>query len=434
MSFNLSRPVAKKEAIEGGVVKAWRDLKWKLQPEAVNMRKVMMLAMEQVVEGSRDPKVNEHDILEQQGWLSDLFDPDTYEKLFADEHWGNFIIVRSTGVKDFEYMPIYARVGMHLLFYGPLQLRLLGLGVVRNLLKAQTVKQGKVYDEEGPEVVKRVEDFVKTYKINMKEALLSKPSEYKTFNQFFSRKLKPGLRPVASPKDASVIVSAADCRLSVFPNFQAARQFWVKGKKFTLPELLGSAELAQRFGANPSLAIFRLAPQDYHRFHSPVNATIESIKNLPGEYYTVNPQAVNQNLDVFTGNRRDVCILNAVVSNTTPPKTVPVAFVAIGALLVGAVGWSFKVGDSIQRGDDLGWFQYGGSTVVCVFAEEAKVTWDDDLIKASTGEWKGKEVPEVMSKIPEKARIAAEKQNQSFGVEVLVRVGEKIGIAALTTT
>ena len=114
--------------------------------------------------------------------------------------------------------------------------------MVRNLLKAQTIKrellyaappatlncpaEGKVYDEEGPDIVKRIQDFVKSYDVNMKEALLSKPSEYNTFNQFFSRKLKPGIRPVASPKDASVIVSAADCRLSVFPDFQVARQFW----------------------------------------------------------------------------------------------------------------------------------------------------------------------------------------------------------------
>ena len=137
----------------------------------------------------------------------------------------------------------------------------------------------------------------------------------------------------------------------------------VKDKKFTLSELLGSAELAQRFGTNPSLSIFRLAPQDYHRFHSPVNATIESIKSLPGEYYTVNPQAVNQALDVFTANRRDVCILNAVLSNTTPAKTVPVAFVAIGALLVGSVGWSFKVGDAVNRGDDLGESRHASSVI-----------------------------------------------------------------------
>jgi phosphatidylserine decarboxylase len=137
----------------------------------------------------------------------------------------------------------------------------------------------------------------------------------------------------------------------------------VKGRKFTLPELLGSAALAQRFGKVPSLAIFRLAPQDYHRWHCPVTGTIESITSLPGDYYTVNPQAINEPLDVLTANRRDVCILNAALSNSAstsnaPVKTVPVAVVAIGALLVGSVNWSHTIGEEVKKGDDMGWFQY----------------------------------------------------------------------------
>lgn len=208
----------------------------------------------------------------------------------------------------------------------------------------------------------------------------------------------------------------------------------VKSKKFTLPELLGNATQAQRFGKAPSLAIFRLAPQDYHRFHSPVTATIESITTLPGDYYTVNPQAVNQPLDVFTANRRDVCIMNAVLTNSgsanVPAKTYPVAFVAIGALLVGSVNWSFKVGEAVKKGDDLGWFQYGGSTVVCVFPEEANVTWDEDLLRASTGEWQGTEDAAVMAKIPEGTLIGPQNVTDVFGLEVVVSALEKIGICA----
>lgn len=143
--------------------------------------------------------------------------------------------------------------------------------------------------------------------------------------------------------------------------------------------MLGSADKAKLFGTNPSLAIFRLAPQDYHRFHSPVTGTIESITTLPGEYYTVNPQAVNETLDVFTGNRRDVCIMQAAIGNATqssnaPVKTVPIAVVAIGALLVGSVNWAHKEGEVATKGEDLGWFQYGGSTVIVVFPEEANVS------------------------------------------------------------
>jgi hypothetical protein len=86
--------------------------------------------------------------------------------------------------------------------------------------------EGEIYDREGPDVVEKIQDFIKTYEVNMKEVLIPKPSDYKTFNQFFSRKLKPGARKIDSPKDASVIVSAADCRLSVFADFTTARRFW----------------------------------------------------------------------------------------------------------------------------------------------------------------------------------------------------------------
>ncbi|KAG9057732.1 hypothetical protein FS842_004388 [Serendipita sp. 407] len=310
-SATKSRPVLKDEATKPAIVRAWRDVKWKIQPNTYNMRTLLMTAMQKAVDESEDSVVNEHDRIEAQGWLTDLFDEETYEKLFANEHFGNFVIIRATGIKDFEEMPIYARIGMHLLFYGPVQIRFLKWSFVRNLLKSQSIRQGTIYDQEGPDVVKRIADFIKTYEIDMSDVLVKDPKGYKTFNEFFSRKLKPGARKPAAPNDSSIIVSAADCRLNVFPNFTAARQFWVKGKKFTLPELLGSEALARRFGNSPSLAIFRLAPQDYHRFHSPVTATIESITTLPGDYYTVNPQAVNQPLDVFTANRRDVCTASA---------------------------------------------------------------------------------------------------------------------------
>ena len=126
--------------------------------------------------------------------------------------------------------------------------------------------------------------------------------------------------------------------------------------------------------------------------------------------------------------------MNATLANSTaaniPAKTVPVAFVAIGALLVGSVNWSHKVGEEVKKGDDLGWFQYGGSTVVCVFPEEANVTWDEDLRKASAGEWQGTEDAAVMAKIPAGTQIGPRNTTELFGLEVVVSAGEKIGIAA----
>lgn len=159
------------------------------------------------------------------------------------------------------------------------------------------------------------------------------------------------------------------------------------------------AELTAALGETPCLAVWRLAPQDYHRFHSPVSATVRSIKHIPGEYYTVNPQAINEDLDVFTANTRSIAVLDAKLS-ADATVTVPVAFVAVGALLVGSIAWEKKPGEAILRGENLGFFAYGGSTVIAVFPKRANIIWDEDLIHASESE-----------------------------IEVLLRAGEKIGTA-----
>jgi len=338
-------------------------------------------------------------------WLSHLLPSETLDKLFATEHLGNYVVARSTGEKIFETMPIYARIGMHLLFYGSLQVRFLRWKTLRNLLKTESIRQGKIYDSTDPEVVRtQITAFVTTYNINVAELLEPDLKAYKTFNQFFSRRLRPDARPPASSDDPSVIVSCADCRLTVWPNWGLARKIWVKGRHFTLSSLVKDRKLSRSLGKHPSLAIFRLAPQDYHRFHSPVSGVLQGVKHIDGEYYTVNPQAINERLDVLSGNVREIATYEATVSagDTKDTQKVPVGVVAVGALLVGSVGWDKKVGESVSKGDGLGYFQYGGSTVIVVLPGSdvagMHVRWDDDLVKNSDG-----------------------------ALETLVRAGERIG-------
>jgi len=230
--------------------------------------------------------------------------------------------------------------------------------------------------------------------------------KYKTFNNFFSRQLKPSARPVTDANDFTVITSPADSRLTVFRTVGDAKKFWIKGHEFTLASLLDDKHLAEEFGANPSIAVFRLAPQDYHRFHSPFQAKLGKQFHIAGTYFTVNPQAINENLNVFTANRRDVQLLSATISppdtSTDPPTSstpVTFAFVAVGALLVGSIKWSKSAGDTVMKGEDMGFFQYGGSTTILIAPENA-VEWDEDLIK-----------------------------NSEATTETLVRVGERIGRA-----
>lgn len=112
------------------------------------------------------------------------------------------------------------------------------------------------------------------------------------------------------------------------------------------------------------------------------------------------PQAVNADFDVFSGNRRDVLVLNWTPKGEAGPN-IPVAFVATGALLVGSIGWTnANQGSTVQRGDECGYYAYGGSTNIAVFPPEAKVQWDQDLLDTS-----------------------------AKGLETMVRVGDRIGIS-----
>ncbi|KAK1222118.1 hypothetical protein PQX77_015042 [Marasmius sp. AFHP31] len=315
------------------------------------------------------------------------------EKLAACYHIGNFVVIRETGKLKFESMPIYARIGMHLLFYGSLKVELLKNKTVGALLRDQSVKQGRIYD--SLESVKSIPSFIRTYGISLDELLEPDVKKYSTFNEFFYRKLKPGARPIQHAEDSLSICSGADCRLVVYPTIDLAKQFWVKGSNFTVPNILNlppDSAKVQSF-AGGSVAIFRLAPQDYHRFHCPIDGVVGEIDNIEGQYYTVNPQAINQDFDVLTTNVRSVLYL------THTPTGKQIAFVAVGALLVGSVLWTkgAEKGSIVRRGEELGYFAYGGSTIVVLFPKGG-IDFDEDLLN-----------------------------NSNKSLETLVKVGDSIG-------
>ena len=135
-----------------------------------------------------------------------------------------------------------------------------------------------------------------------------------------------------------------------------------------------------------AIAISRLAPQDYHRWHSPVDGVIESITEIPGTYYTVNPQAINEAgaLNVFCENRRSVMIVRRKIGSSQSSSSV-FAIVAVGAMLVGSIKYNpgIVVGAEIRRGQCLGAFQYGGSTVIAL-SPRGEVVFDADLVANST--------------------------------------------------
>ncbi|KAF7337169.1 Phosphatidylserine decarboxylase proenzyme 2 [Mycena venus] len=275
---------------------------------------------------------------------------------------------RLTGQLEEEKMQVYVRLGIRLLYKG-MKSRMEG-GRARRLLKSLSIKQGVKYD--SPESARDIPTFIEFHGLKVDE-ILEPLDSFKTFNQFFYRKLKPSARPVEKPDDPYRLVSAADCRFMAFESVSEATRLWIKGREFTVARLLGDAykHEAERYTGG-ALAIFRLAPQDYHRFHSPVDGTIGNMTYIAGEYYTVNPQAIRTALDVYGENARKIVPINS-------PQFGRVMAVCVGAMMVGSIETTVKEGETVKRGQEFGYFAFGGSTIVLLFEKDV-VEWDEDLV------------------------------------------------------
>jgi phosphatidylserine decarboxylase len=166
-------------------------------------------------------------------------------------------------------------------------------------------------------------------------------------------------------------VSPADCRLNVFPSLDIATDIWIKGSKFNLESLFEDPALAAKYQTG-SLVIARLAPQDYHRFHSPVTGRLTNYKVIEGAYYTVNPIAINKSIDVYCQNKR-------LVTEIRTKEFDDVCFVAVGATMVGSICMTAEEESKVHKGDELGYFAFGGSTTL-VFFQHGRINYDDDLV------------------------------------------------------
>lgn len=241
---------------------------------------------------------------------------------------------------------------------------------VRKLLKSLSIKQGKKFDD--PASKEEIEKFIEFHGLDMSEVLLPL-DEFKNFNEFFYRALKPGARPCSAPDKPRIIVSPADCRSVVFNSITQATKIWVKGREFNMKRLLGDAypEDVSRFEGG-ALGIFRLAPQDYHRFHIPVDGIMGKPKTIEGEYYTVNPMAIRSALDVYGENVRVLVPIDSEQHGR-------VMVICVGAMMVGSTVITRNEGDHVRRAEELGYFKFGGSTILLLF-EPGRMTFDNDLV------------------------------------------------------
>ncbi|KAI8821406.1 phosphatidylserine decarboxylase-domain-containing protein [Fimicolochytrium jonesii] len=304
-------------------------------------------------------------------WYSKIVSYVSYGGYRLGKNNANIIVQdRTTGQLVEERMPTYVRLGIRLLYQFRSGRSAVERRLIKNLLRNLSVKQGKKFN--NPLSKKAIKHFVAFHNLPLDEVMEPMDS-FQNFNEFFYRKLKPGVRTLASP-DPRVAVSAADCRLNCFTSVDKAKALWIKGREFTIPNLLADEEMAKIFDGG-SVAIFRLAPQDYHRFHFPVDCTVGPTKWIDGSYFTVNPMAIRTTVDVYTENVRAVTYLDS-------PEFGKLAYVSIGAMMVGSIVLTSKEGTQVKRMDEHGYFAFGGSTIILLFERDV-IEFDGDLLENS---------------------------------------------------
>jgi phosphatidylserine decarboxylase len=213
----------------------------------------------------------------------------------------------------------------------------------------------------------KVLPFVVNYDLDADE--FTKPATaFRTFNEFFYRALRAGARPLAAGENVAVF--PADGRHLAYQDVDTAEGFYVKGKKFTLTELLGDEALGREF-AGGSMVISRLCPVDYHRFHFPVAGVPGEARLINGWLYSVSPIALRLNPGYLVDNKRMVTLIES-------PRFGRVAQLEVGATMVGAILQGFVPGRAVERGDEKGRFAFGGSCVITVFAR-GRIVFDPDL-------------------------------------------------------
>ncbi len=219
------------------------------------------------------------------------------------------------------------------------------------------------YLQKRPSSAKKIAPFIKAYEIDESEFT---ETQFRSFNDFFIRKLKAERRAVAA--DPTILAMPADGRYLVYPHFD---HFVIKGRPFSLATFLDAPALARRY-AEGSLVIIRLCPTDYHRFHFPCDGTPSRARLINGPLYSVNPMALKKRWTIFSENKR-------MITEIETKRFGTFLYIEIGATSVGSIHQTYAPDQPVRKGDEKGYFEFGGSCIALLF-EKGAIAFDDDLI------------------------------------------------------
>jgi phosphatidylserine decarboxylase len=262
-----------------------------------------------------------------------------------------------------------------------------GIGLVELLLKKKVFSKLYGYYCDTKFSCKKIDSFIEDFQIDM--SMYKKASDkYSSFNEFFIRALNPDARII--PTEDNVLISPCDGKISAYENIDPDNLVQIKGFTYSLKELLADNEVYKLYTGGTCL-IFRLCPTDYHRFHFIDSGICSDTTKISGHYYSVNPVALKNVKKLFCQNKREWSIFHS-------DNFSDVIYMEVGATCVGSIIQNYTPNSKVTKGEEKGYFKFGGSTVILFFKK--------DVLKISE-------------------EIIAQTQ---LGFETSVYLGEKIGL------
>lgn len=234
---------------------------------------------------------------------------------------------------------------------------------------------------------KRINKFVNNLNIDMSESLKSE-HEFNNFNDFFTRQLKDDARVIDTSKTA--LITPGDGRLLAFENIKLDNIIQVKGFTYSLAELISNDEIAKDYDGGTCL-VLRLCPTDYHRFHFIDSGIPTPTQKIKGHYFSVSPYALKKIPKLYCENKREWSVFKS-------ENFGDILCIEVGATCVGSIIQTYKPNSYVKKGDEKGYFKFGGSTTI-LFLKKDKVKIDNDIVEQT-----------------------------KLGYESLVGMGDKIGV------
>jgi len=267
-------------------------------------------------------------------------------------------VERSSGTIKTEQ--VYGEGWLHWLYNNPVgELSLFAI------VKRKFVSDWYGEQMDSPESANKIGDFVSKYNIDL---TIAKKQNFKSFNDFFSRELRASARLIDSNKES--LISPADGKVLAYQNI-SQQDFIVKGYRFNLLQFFNDSLLAKQY-ENGSLIIIRLCPTDYHRFHFPADGKIIINHKIEGPLYSVSPIALRKKIEIICRNKREYTQIESIQFGQ-------IIMAEVGATMVGSIIQTNE-NVEIEKGDEKGYFLFGGSTVV-LFFEKNKIIIDQDILE-----------------------------------------------------